>query len=110
MARQHARAQKKLKVGFAPLTALHATFTEEVSPGGIKVRVQGHVDTGALMVVRLELGPPGPLTLTARVAWCKRDAGHYFAGLEFVDLRDDEKERIEAWTALATPPPSSAGT
>ena len=111
VARQHTRAQKKLKVGFAPLTALHATFTEEISPGGIKVRVQGHVDTGALMVVRLELGPPGPLTLTARVAWCKRDAGHYFAGLEFVDLRDDERERIEAWTALATPPSSStAGT
>ncbi|HEY1587604.1 MAG TPA: PilZ domain-containing protein, partial [Polyangia bacterium] len=74
IARQHARAQKKLKVEFAPLTSMHATFTEEVSPGGIKVRVQGHVDTGAMMVVRLELGEPGPLTLSARVAWCKRDA------------------------------------
>src|SRR4051812_7686745 len=63
IARQHARAQKKLKVEFAPLTSLHATFTEEVSAGGIKVRVQGHVDTGAMMIVRLELGEPGPLTL-----------------------------------------------
>jgi hypothetical protein len=110
IARQHARAQKKLKVEFAPLTAMHATFTEEVSPGGIKVRVQGHVDTGAMMVVRLELGEPGPLTLSARVAWCKRDAGHYFAGLEFVGLRDDERERIEAWAALASAPPSKAQT
>jgi hypothetical protein len=110
IARQHARAQKKLKVGLAPLTVLHATFTEEVSAGGIKVRVQGHVDTGALMLVRLELGAPGPLTLTARVAWCKRESGHYFAGLEFVDLRDDERERIEAWAALASAPPSTAQT
>jgi len=108
IARQHARAQKKLKVEFAPLTSMHATFTEEVSPGGIKVRVQGHVDTGAMMVVRLELGEPGPLTLSARVAWCRRDGGHYFAGLEFVWLRDDERERIEAWTATA--PPSKAQT
>jgi hypothetical protein len=110
VARQHARAQKKLKVEFVPLTSMHATFTEEVSPGGLKVRVQGHVDSGAMMVVRLELGEPGPLTLTARVAWCKRDGGHYFAGLEFVGLRDDERERIEAWAALTSAPPSKAQT
>jgi hypothetical protein len=108
--RQHARAQKKLKVEFAPVTSLHATFTEEVSPGGIKLRVQGHVETGTIMVVRLELGAPGPLTLSARVAWCKRDGGHYLAGLEFVELRQDERERIEAWAALASAPPSAAGT
>jgi len=110
--RQHARAQKKLKVEFTPLASMQATFTEEVSPGGLKLRVSGHIDTGAVMVVRLELGPPGPLILTARVAWCRREGGHYFVGLEFVDLRDDERERIEAWTALATaaPPPSRAQT
>jgi len=42
--RQHARAQKKLKVEYAPLGSMHATFTEEVSPGGIKLRVQGLID------------------------------------------------------------------
>jgi PilZ domain len=110
VARQHARTQKKLKVEYAPLTSMQATFTEEISPGGIKVRVQGLLEIGTPMVVRLELGEPGPLTLSARVAWCKRDGGHYFAGLELVGLRDDERERIEAWTALASPPPSKAGT
>jgi|SRR6185503_1134619 hypothetical protein len=108
--RQHARAQKKLKVEYAPLGSMHATFTEEVSPGGIKLRVQGLIEIGTPMVVRLELGEPGPLVLSARVAWCRRDGGHYFAGLELVGLRDDERERIEAWTALATPPPTKAGT
>jgi len=110
VARQHARTQKKLKVEYAPLTSMHATFTEEISPGGIKLRVQGLIEIGTPMVVRLELGEPGPLTLSARVAWCRRDGGHYFAGLELVGLRDDERERIEAWTALASPPPSKAGT
>ena len=111
VARQHARAQRKLKVELAPVATMHATFTEEISPGGLKLRVPGPLDSGALMVVRLELGEPGPLTLSARVAWCKRDGGHYLAGLEFVGLREDERERIEAWAAVgATPPPSAART
>ncbi len=108
VARQHVRTQKKLKVEYALLTSLHATFTEEVSPGGIKLRVQGLYEVGTPMVVRLELGEPGPLVLSARVAWCKRDGGHYFAGLELVGLREDEKERIEAWTALAATDPAAS--
>jgi hypothetical protein len=108
--REHARAQKKLKVELTPVSSLHATFTEEVSGGGIKLRVPGHLEVGTMMVLRLELGEPGPLTVSARVAWCRRDGGHYSAGLEFVDLRADERERIEAWTALTTAPPSKAQT
>jgi Tfp pilus assembly protein PilZ len=109
--RQHARAARKLKVGFAPLSALHATFTEEISPGGIKIRVPGLIETGVSVVLRLELGEPGPLTVTARVAWCRRDGGHYLAGLEFVGLRDDERDRIEAWSQVSGPnPPTTTGT
>jgi hypothetical protein len=109
--RQHARATKKLKVEFAPLSALHATFTEEISAGGIKLRVPGLLETGITMVVRLELGAPGPLTLSARVAWCRRDGGHYVAGRGLVGFRDDERERIEAWSSLsATNPPTAART
>lgn len=108
VARQQAGAQKKLKVELAGVSSLHATFTEEVSAGGLKLRVPGNLEIGTLMVVRLELGAPGPLTLSARVAWCRRDGGHFTAGLEFVELRADERERIEAWTALASAPPASA--
>lgn len=106
--RQQPRAQRKLKVELAPLSALHATFTEELSAGGIKLRVPAHLEPGTVMVLRLELGEPGPLTLSARVAWCKRDGGHFFAGLEFAGLRDDERERIEAWSISA--PPTAART
>ena len=113
VARQHVRAQKKLKVEYAPLSSMQATFTEEVSPGGIKLRVPGLLEVGTPMVLRLEVGEPGPLVLSARVAWCRRDGGHYFAGLELIGLREDERERIDAWAAVAsatTPPPSKART
>jgi hypothetical protein len=107
-ARQHVRSStRKLKVAVAPVTVLHATFTEEVSPGGLKLKLPNNVEPGASMVVRLELGLPGPLLVNARVAWCRRDGGHYLVGLSFVGLRDDERERIEAWTtanSVSTPP------
>jgi hypothetical protein len=109
--RQHARATtRKLKVAIAPVTALHGTFTEEVSTGGLKLKLPMNVEPGAAMVVRLEVGLPGPLLVNARVAWCRRDGGHYLVGLSFVGLRDDERERIEAWTSAnavpaGTPPP-----
>ena len=45
--------------------------------------------------------------VAAQVAWCKRDGGHYLAGVEFVQLRDEDKERIEAW-AISAPPPTTA--
>jgi PilZ domain-containing protein len=108
--RQHARTQRKLKVALAPLSALHATFSEEVSAGGLKLRVPAHLEPGTTVVARLELGEPGPLTLSARVAWCKRDGGHYLVGLELIGLRDDERERIEAWSEVASAPPSKART
>jgi hypothetical protein len=101
--RQHTRARKKLKVEFAPVATLHSTFTEEVSAGGLSVRTPEPLEPGTLTVVRLELGGPGALTLSAEVAWCRRDGGHYLVGLTYVALREDERERIEAW-ALSAPP------
>jgi hypothetical protein len=109
-ARQHSRTStRKLKVAIAPVTTLHSTFTEEVSPGGVKLKLPMHVEPGAPMVVRLELGLPGPILVSAKVAWCRRDGGHFLVGLSFVGLRDDERERIEAWTTVnATPPGAPA--
>jgi len=95
--REHARATRKLKVGYAPVSALQATFTEELSAGGLKLRVPARLEPGTAMVLRLELGDPGPLTLAARVAWCQRDGGHFLVGVELIGLRDDERERLEAW-------------
>ena len=103
LARKEARAPRKLKVELVPMSALHATFTEEVSAGGIKLRVPGLLEPGTAVLVRLELGPPGPLVVTARVAWCGRDGGHFWAGLDFDGLREEDRERIAAWTVSAPP-------
>jgi hypothetical protein len=93
--RKDVRHTRKLKVEFAPVEALHATFSDDVSSSGVKVRVPTMLHEGAAVVVRLELDVP--LTVAARVAWCKRDGGHFLAGLEFEALRADERDRVEAW-------------
>jgi hypothetical protein len=93
--RRDARHARKLKVEIAPVDAMHATFSDDVSASGMRVRVPGMLRDGATVVLRLELDVP--MTVAGRVAWCKRDGGHFLAGVEFEDLRQDERERIEAW-------------
>jgi hypothetical protein len=106
------RRTRKLKVGYAALEELHATFTEQLSTNGLELRLSAHVKPDTMMLVRLELGPPAPLLLTARVAWCRRDGGHFVAGFELTDMRQEERERIEAWLVNASerPDPSAAPT
>ncbi len=93
--RREARHTRKLKVEIAPVEAMHATFSDDVSASGVRLRVPGMLRDGAMVVLRLELDMP--MTVAGRVAWCRRDGGHYIAGVEFEDLRHDERERIEAW-------------
>ena len=93
--RREGRHARKLKVALAPVEMMHATFSDDVSPSGVRVRVPTMLSEGAEVVLRLELDEP--MTVAARVAWCKRDGGHFMAGLEFVALRADERERVEAW-------------
>jgi hypothetical protein len=96
------RRTRKLKVEYAAVEELHATFTEQLSASGLELRLSAHVKPDTTMLVRLELGAPGPIVVTARVAWCRRDGGHFVAGLELVGVRDDERERIEAWLVSAS--------
>jgi len=98
--RQHERSARKLRVGYVELRALPVTFTDEVSAGGLRIKVHHHVDPGALFALRLDLAgaqDPEPLNVVARVAWCKHEGGHYLAGLEFINLRSDERERLDAY-------------
>jgi hypothetical protein len=93
--RRELRHSRKLKVEFAPVEALHATFSDDVSASGVRVRVPTMLAEGTAVVLRLELDVP--LTVAARVAWCRRDGGHFLAGFEFEGLRAEERERVEAW-------------
>lgn len=99
--REHARATKKLRFSYTAEKAMPVTFTDEISPGGLRMTLHHHVDVGALFILRLQLaGPndPQPLTVTGRAAWVKRDGNHFAVGIEFVNLGPQDKERIEAWS------------
>lgn len=98
--RAHARMSRKLRLGWAAARELHVSFADEVSAGGLRVITHEHLEAGTLLVVRLELAGPGdpePLTATARVAWSRREGGHFACGLELTGLRPEERERLEAF-------------
>jgi len=98
--REHARATKKLRFAYTAEKAMPIGFSDEISPGGLRLTLHHHVDVGASFLFRLQLlGPqdPEPLTVIGRVAWVKREGNHFQVGIEFTGLRPDEKERIEAW-------------
>ena len=113
-ARKHVRVLKKLRVSYAPVQSLSVAFSEEVGAGGLRLQLKQHVDVGTQFVLRLELagaGDPDPLTVTARVAWVRRDGNHFQVGLELIGLRADERERIDAYALSAKdapdPPPEA---
>ena len=80
---------------------MHVTFTDEFGAGGLRLTLMQPAEIGALFAVRLDLsGPtdPDPPHVFTKVVWCKREGNHYAAGLEFVRLRPEDHERIEAWS------------
>jgi hypothetical protein len=110
--RAHPRVTKKLRFSYTAEKAMPVGFTDEVSAGGMRMTLHHHVDDGALFLLRLQLaGPtdPDPLSVTAKVVWTRRDGNHFQVGLEFVGLRPDEKERLEAYALSVkdVPPPDA---
>ena len=104
------RALKKLRVGYAPVKELGVSFSEEVGAGGLRLQSKQHVDVGAQFVLQLELAgasDPDPLTVAARAAWVRRDGNHFQVGLEFIGLRPDERERIDAYALSAKDQPDA---
>ena len=109
--RKDVRTSRKLRVGYSVAKDMPVTFTDEVGAGGLRLTLQQPADVGATFAVRLELAGPGdpdaPLVL-AKVVWCKRDGNRFAVGLEFVGLKPEDRERIEAWAhagqAPAEPP------
>jgi hypothetical protein len=101
--REHARATKKLRFCYTAEKAMPVSFTDEISAGGLRMTLHHHVDVGSLFILRLQLGgtEQDPLTVTGRAAWVKRDGNHFAVGIEFVNVRPEDKERIEAWVVGA---------
>ena len=109
--RAHARVARKIRVLYQPVKAMSVTFTEEVSAGGLRLNVNEMLEVGAALLVRIELagaGDPEAVTSLARIAWCKREGGHFVAGLELVGLQPHERERLEANAHASREPEAEA--
>jgi hypothetical protein len=113
--RAHARVARKIRVLYQPVKAMSVTFTEEVSAGGLRLNVTEMLEVGTALLVRVELAGPGDpdaVTSLARVAWCKREGGHFAIGVELLGLQPHERERLEAnaHAARGPAPEAAAGT
>jgi hypothetical protein len=106
--RAHARVTRKLKLAYVPVKTMTVTFSDEVGGGGLRFIVHDHVDVGTTLVMRLELAGADaePLATLARVAWVKREGNHYQVGVEFVGLKPEDRERVEAYAHATDPKPA----
>lgn len=98
--RAHVRSSRKLRVQYAPVKELQVTFTDEIGAGGLRIVSPEHLEPGAELVLRLELGgatATEPMVVAGRVAWSRREGGHFQVGVELPELRPDDRERLEAW-------------
>jgi hypothetical protein len=98
--REHARTTRKLRLAYAEVKAMQVGFADEVSPGGLRLRVHHFIEAGSRLSLRLDLegqNDPEPLLTNARVVWCRHEGGHYVIGLELINIRAEDRERIEAW-------------
>ena len=96
--RAHARVARKLRVHYATVAEMSMAFTDDIGGGGLRFRTHKILENGTPMVVHLDVpdAKDAPLTLEARVAWSKREGGHYLVGVELVNLPPAEAERLAA--------------
>ena len=101
--RSDPRIAARFRVRFQSLDDLVATFTQDISRGGIFIQSDAFLPVGSVVLVNLELQDGGaPETAVARVAYTlgpeeaaanQRVPG---MGMEFVDLRDSLAQRVAA--------------
>lgn len=67
----------------------------DLSGGGLRIRVSDEVSADSSLYLHVPL-ENGPVYAMARVAWAHRTPeGDYVAGIEFVDLPEEERARLE---------------
>jgi c-di-GMP-binding flagellar brake protein YcgR len=100
---------KRTKVGHHPVFfAVYNRVTDEqvghisdLSTTGIKIISGNSCEKGQLLKLTIELPQPiegnGKVTVNARCAWCREDAGtgHYSIGIEFLTIMPNHEEIIK---------------
>ncbi len=76
------------------------SLTKDVSAGGVGLPVNGKITTGEDLdlMITLPQDPQKPITVTARVAWSKRNFEHwksrYSSGLRFINISEADKDKL----------------
>jgi c-di-GMP-binding flagellar brake protein YcgR len=92
-------------------------FTLDMSSTGMRINHEEPLPDNRDLKFRILLEPgTDPVPVTARVSWQKENAfGHFLIGLQFTDVSDEAKERIETYVestaknAGSSSPGSDAG-
>ena len=100
--------ERKNLMAFTPVYGLHPKtllgYVEDLTTKGAMVIGEKEVEVGTQTVIMIEVPGALPestsprLIFPARVAWCKPDdkPNYYNIGFEFLELRADEINTIEA--------------
>lgn len=108
--RRQARLKHTLQVKYRIKSVggpLQATEIADLSTGGLKVFFVGNVREQDVVELELLLaGSAIPLKATATLKWISAIpvAGKYPGGLEFVNLPDEHRARLEKFIAKHLPP------
>jgi c-di-GMP-binding flagellar brake protein YcgR len=91
-------------------------FTLDMSSSGMRINHEEPLPDDRELKFRILLEPgTDPVPVTARVSWQKENAfGHFLIGLQFTEVTEDAKERIETYIKAtakkpSSPPPGSGG-
>jgi c-di-GMP-binding flagellar brake protein YcgR len=80
-------------------TSRFGVFTLDMSASGMRINHEEPLPEGRELNFSILLEPgQQPVRVRSRVSWQKENAfGHYLIGLQFVELSDDARDRIETY-------------
>lgn len=106
--RRHERTPLEVMVDWQVLGSDDVTFsaTDDVSPGGIRVRTLSPPEVGTEVVVLISPADrhTGPARIRARVAWVRTDDSFCGMGVEFLPKDDEERAWLRAKLEKLKPP------
>jgi len=71
---------------------VHLEYLNNISLGGLAFESDSNWKEGALVGIRVQL--ESAFDIVGRIAWCRKRAGHYEVGIEFIGKSDAYKEDL----------------
>lgn len=92
-------------------TSRFGVFTLDMSSSGMRINHEEPLPEGRELNFRILLEPGmEPVKVKSRVSWQKENAfGHYLIGLQFTELDEESKDRIESYIEASVKRSSPSG-